>query len=100
MDRFIKERKRKNEKLDTIDILFWLKQILQGIDYLHSNKIIHRDLKPSNIFINGKSLVIGDLGIAKTLEDLKRTKTFTCTLLYASPEVLKKEDYSFKTDIW
>ena len=100
MDKFIQKRKENNKKIDTIDILFWSKQILQGIDFLHSNKIVHRDLKPSNIFLNGDSLVIGDLGIAKSVEQLKLSKTFSCTLFYASPEVINREDYSFETDIW
>ena len=33
LDKFIQKRKQKNEKIETIDILVWLRQILQGIDY-------------------------------------------------------------------
>lgn len=32
-------------------------QLLNAINYLHSNWIIHRDLKPSNILVNGKRTV-------------------------------------------
>ena len=64
---------------------------------MHTNHIIHRDLKPANIFINGTSLVLGDLGIAKTLEDLKKSKR---SLNYSSPEVLNQQDYNFEADIW
>jgi serine/threonine protein kinase len=94
------DRKEKNKKIDTIDILFWSKQILKGLDYLHSNNIIHRDIKPSNIFLNGGSLVIGDLGLAKSIKELKSSKSFKGTLFYASPEVINTEDFDFKTDIW
>ena len=100
MEKLIKERKLNNEKIDTIDILFWSNQIIQGIDFLHSNGIVHRDLKPSNIFINGKSLVIGDLGLAKSLKDLERSRTYSCTVFYASPEILDRKDYGFQVDIW
>jgi WNK lysine deficient protein kinase len=46
----------------------WAAQILQGLNYLHSQDppVIHRDLKCENIFINGTSgdLRIGDLGLS------------------------------------
>ena len=97
MDQFIQKRKELNKKLDTIDTLNWSHQILKGIEYLHINGIVHRDLKPSNIYINGGSLVIGDLGLAKSINELS---TFKGTLNYASPEVINKEEYKFEADIW
>eukprot|EP00252_Welwitschia_mirabilis_P011509 TRINITY_DN25773_c0_g1_i1.p1 TRINITY_DN25773_c0_g1~~TRINITY_DN25773_c0_g1_i1.p1 ORF type:complete len:291 (-),score=63.88 TRINITY_DN25773_c0_g1_i1:134-1006(-) len=49
----------------------WGRQILEGLQYLHSHRpcIIHRDLNCSNIFVNGNTgtLKIGDLGSATTL---------------------------------
>lgn len=49
----------------------WAKQILRGLEYLHSQDppIIHRDLKCDNIFINGTSgdLRIGDFGLSTAI---------------------------------
>ena len=47
----------------------WCKQILLGLNYLHTQEppIIHRDIKCGNIFINGTTegeVKIGDLGLA------------------------------------
>lgn len=50
-------------------IKYWTKEILTGLEYLHSQKprpIIHRDIKCENIFINTNKgeIRIGDLGLA------------------------------------
>ena len=81
-----------------IDVLCWSNQILQGIDYLHSNGITHRDLKPANIFIDGDSLVLGDLGLSKSIKEFEISEAYSCN--YASPEVIERENCSFETDIW
>lgn len=50
----------------------WARQILTGLDYLHSHNppVIHRDLKCDNIFINGNQgeVKIGDLGLATVMQ--------------------------------
>ena len=42
----------------------WIKEILNGLSYLHSQNIIHRDIKCDNIFIDRitGNIKIGDLG--------------------------------------
>ena len=40
-------------------------QIVKGLHFLHSSGIVHRDLKSANILISGKTIKIGDFGLAK-----------------------------------
>jgi serine/threonine protein kinase len=102
----IKNRRIKDDKFHSDTIKKYSKQLLSGIEYLHSKNIIHRDIKPNNIFINGPNLVIGDLGHAKKFENSVSKKSFSFrfgTLPYNSPESIESENnenYSKKTDIW
>jgi serine/threonine protein kinase len=50
----------------------WVRQLLQGVDYLHQHCIIHRDLKPANLLLTqpkpmrpAPRLVVADLGMAR-----------------------------------
>lgn len=45
-----------------------IKQILDGVRFLHDNNIIHRDIKPSNILINRlMQIKLSDMGLSKQL---------------------------------
>jgi mitogen-activated protein kinase kinase 1 len=75
---------------------------LQGLLYLRKNHYLHRDLKPSNILISKTGEVkIADFGMARQLtQSIDQAQSFLGTMCYMSPERLKTEGYSFKSDIW
>lgn len=80
----------------------WSKQILEGLDYLHTRDpaVIHRDLKCDNIFINGNvgEVLIGDLGLSTTLKQ-SCAKSIVGTPDFIAPEIYE-EKYGVAVDIY
>ena len=57
-----------NAKFGIFSPLFIIRQLLEGLSFIHNLGIVHRDLKPANIFImNNGSVKIGDFGLSKDL---------------------------------
>lgn len=79
-----------------------LKNILEGLRFIHSNFRIHRDIKSDNILINfSGEIKICDLGFAAQLtnEDQQRS-TLAGTPCWLAPEILVLKPYDMKVDIW
>ena len=58
----------KSNKLNNNLILKFFKQLILGLDYLHSNQIVHRDIKPENLLIDdNENLKISDFGLSEKI---------------------------------
>ena len=80
-----------------------LKQLLEGLAFMHENSVIHRDLKPGNLLITRKGqLKITDFGTAKIICDAEGPRSSQiCSLWYQAPELLfGTKHYGKAMDIW
>lgn len=72
---------------------FYFRQLLEGMEYCHSQGVCHRDLKPENILLDGAGNVkISDFGLSNLYsggddEALKLLHTTCGTPNYVAPEV-------------
>lgn len=73
-----------------------------GLKYLHERGIIHRDLKPHNLLLTDRAasaeLKIADFGFARFSIDMM--ESFLGSPLYMAPEMIRRERYSNKSDLW
>ena len=101
LSRMKKHRINENYYLDEDDVWKLFIQMSIGLYYIHSKKIIHRDIKTLNIFLTKNyDAKIGDLGVAKILENTNHAMTFIGTPYYVSPEMCRNKPYNEKSDIW
>ncbi|EPQ25653.1 uncharacterized protein PFL1_06790 [Pseudozyma flocculosa PF-1] len=87
-----------------LDARHIVRQIVEGVDYLHGHDIIHRDLKPENILLRDKSepssIAISDFGLSRFIPDEGLLMTACGSPQYVSPEVLLGKGYGPAVDLW
>ncbi|WP_372793717.1 protein kinase [Lutibacter sp.] len=80
----------KKEKFHEEAILKVLKDVSQGLHYLHNEGILHQDIKPDNVLIyNDGRYMLTDFGISTRMRSTLKKATSTnsaMTLAYAPPE--------------
>ncbi|XP_072391706.1 cyclin-dependent kinase 4 isoform X2 [Diabrotica undecimpunctata] len=77
------------------------KEILMGVDFLHSIRVIHRDLKPQNLLVTHDGHIkLADFGLAKIYDCEMQLTSVVVTLWYRAPEVLLGLAYATPVDIW
>ncbi|KAF7975517.1 hypothetical protein HWV62_9329 [Athelia sp. TMB] len=97
-------------KLQPSHIKLYMKQLLEGTEYMHRNRILHRDMKAANLLIsNDGTLRIADFGLARAYDPTagrshgKERKYTNCvvTRWYRPPELLLgARQYGGEVDLW
>jgi len=69
--------------------LQWFSGLAAGVAYLHDHGIVHRDLKPANIFLDERTVKIGDYGLSKFISCSRRSGQTESvgTVHYMAPEI-------------
>jgi serine/threonine protein kinase len=96
------------QTLQPEEVLQWADQVLDALDYLHSQNppVIHRDIKPQNLKLTSRNqIVLLDFGLAKsTLENSPTTTSgkslFAYTPIYAPLEQIKGAGTDARSDIY
>ncbi|KAM4551391.1 death-associated protein kinase 3 [Odontesthes bonariensis] len=93
------------ESLSEEEATQFLKQILDGVYYLHSKRIAHFDLKPENIMLLDKNvpnprIKLIDFGIAHQIKAGNEFKNIFGTPEFVAPEIVNYEPLGLEADMW
>ncbi|KAJ8005494.1 hypothetical protein DPEC_G00118540 [Dallia pectoralis] len=93
------------ESLTEEEATEFLKQILEGVHYLHSKHIAHFDLKPENIMLLNRTVVhprikLIDFGLAHKIDFGNDFKNIFGTPEFVAPEVVNYEPLGLEADMW
>ncbi|USO02610.1 MAG: protein kinase [Alphaproteobacteria bacterium] len=81
-------------------VIRFMKQILQGYNFLHQQGIVHRDGKLENVYcIDEENVVVADFGFATTPQEGMRGLTLKCgTPYYLAPDMLRDGPTTYQVD--
>uniref|UniRef100_A0A8C9VA07 Myosin light chain kinase, smooth muscle n=1 Tax=Scleropages formosus TaxID=113540 RepID=A0A8C9VA07_SCLFO len=85
------------------EVIKYMLQIIDGVQFIHKQGIVHLDLKPENIMCvnkTGSRIKLIDFGLARRIENAGSLKVLFGTPEFVAPEVINYEPISYPTDMW
>ncbi|XP_068144679.1 muscle M-line assembly protein unc-89 isoform X5 [Drosophila tropicalis] len=89
--------------LTEMDCILFLRQVCEGVAYMHSQSVVHLDLKPENIMCHTRTshqIKIIDFGLAQRLDTKAPTRVLFGTPEFIPPEIIGYEPIDFQSDMW
>jgi polo-like kinase 4 len=99
MQRYLKSRQK---SFDEDETRHFLKQVVDGMIYLHSHQILHRDLTLSNLLLTkDMNIKIADFGLATQISTPDEKHFTMCgTPNFISPEIASRNAHGLEADVW
>ncbi|XP_054090488.1 myosin light chain kinase, smooth muscle isoform X8 [Zeugodacus cucurbitae] len=85
------------------DCILFLRQVCEGVAYMHTQSIVHLDLKPENIMCHTRTshqIKIIDFGLAQRLNTNTPVRVLFGTPEFIPPEIISYEPIGFQSDMW
>lgn len=85
------------------DCILFVRQICEGVNYMHKNLIVHLDLKPENILCvtrTSHQIKLIDFGLARRFNPDDPCRVLFGTPEFIAPEVINYEPIGFASDMW
>ncbi len=79
-------------ELPVAEVVRILREVLDALQYAHSNRVVHRDIKPDNVLLSGRHALVTDFGVAKAVSESTGESSLTSlgvalgTPAYMAPE--------------
>ncbi|XP_048241778.1 myosin light chain kinase, smooth muscle-like isoform X2 [Haliotis rufescens] len=83
--------------------VMFLRQICEGVGFMHSKNILHLDMKPENILCltrEGNRIKIIDFGLARKFCPKEDLRVLFGTPEFVAPEVVNFDPINYATDMW
>lgn len=99
LQRYLRDTKKTFNEYEAASVL---KQVVDGLLYLHSHHILHRDMSLANLLITKQMTIkISDFGLATQLTRPDEKHMTLCgTPNYISPEVASRASHGLPADVW
>jgi hypothetical protein len=81
------------------DVMRWIGQACETVQYLHEQQIVHGDVKPRNLVVGGERVVLVDFGLATRMSG-EGAVARGGTPGYIAPELFAGEAVSFRSDVF
>ena len=88
-------------------IKIYIRQILKGLQYLHSKGIVHRDIKAANVLLDTCGTVklsdfgcSGQISLSSSHSENELLNSIKGSIPWMAPEVICQNKYGCKADIW
>ncbi|XP_034937556.1 probable serine/threonine-protein kinase MARK-A [Chelonus insularis] len=86
------------------DVVHFIKQLVEGLAYLHDRNIAHLDIKPQNLVMMGSfpecDIKLCDFEISRVVLEGMEVREILGTPDYVAPEILHYEPITLAADMW
>nr|XP_006823009.1 PREDICTED: striated muscle-specific serine/threonine-protein kinase-like [Saccoglossus kowalevskii] len=85
------------------EAVYFLRQVLEGLEHMHKRNVVHLDLKPENILLVkpcDDNIKLIDFGLARKILSDKDVFVKFGTPEFVAPEVVNKQPVTTATDLW